>query len=259
MSQISSLAGLYPGMGSEIFEYEAACTWGPYERLWVGGAIYSGAVDSGNSPTTTLRMGLVMGKIGSGANAGQWTNYSAAATDGSQVAQGVLMFGLRMTNVITGVATARFYAIMISGGVKAANLIGLDSLARNDMRGRFVFDDDIPGRFWYPWKTAATKIADYQILAGDNQTVFDNLGATGTVVLTLPAIANGYLFGLRCKASQVLRFTSAEGGNIISDTLTRSSVSATAIGGGVLVYSNLAGTAWEVQNISSYNQVITSA
>ena len=257
MSQINSLAGLYPGMGTEVYEYEAAITWGPFERLWTGAAIASGAVDSGNTPTTTLRMGLVMGKIGTGANAGQWTNYSASATDGSNVAQGVLMFSLRMADVITGVVQPRFYAIMISGGVKAANLIGLDNLARQDMRGRFVFDDDFPGRFWYPWKTMATKTANYQILAGDNQTLFDNTGAGAEVDLTLPPIANGYVFGLRCVVAQVFKFISTEGGNIIGTSLVHNNASVTAVGGGLMIYSDLGGAKWIVQDISSYNQVVT--
>jgi len=36
----------------------------------------------------------------------------------------------------------------------------------------------------------ATKTADYQILEGDCGTTFDNIGATGAVILTLPALTN---------------------------------------------------------------------
>lgn len=252
MSQISSLMGLVPGVGSPVNEYQSAFTWGVWERLFVSGAIYSGAVDSGNSPTTTLRMGLVMGKIGSGANAGQWTNYSATATDGSQVAQGVLPFGLRMTDVITGTAQQRFVPIMVSGGLKSSGLIGLDNLAREDLRYRFTFDDDLAGRGWFPFKTFSTKTAAYQILAGDNQTRFDNLGATGAVVLTLPAIANGYVFWAYCLAAQTLTFTSTEGSNIVGATsLTNSSVSVNAIGSGIMIWSNAAATKWETHAFCS--------
>ncbi len=260
MSQISSLAGLVPGMGTPVYEYESAFTWGVWERLFFTGAIYSGALDSGNTPTTTLRMGLVLGRITSGSNAGQWTNYSATATDGSQVAQGILPYGLRMTDVLTGVAQQRFYPIMVSGGLKAANLIGLDNLAREDLRYRFVFDDDLAGRGWYPFKGFSTQAANYQILATDNQTRFDNTGAVGTVVLTLPAIANGYVFWAYATVAQVLRFTSTEGSNIVGNgSLTNSSVSVTSIGQGIMIWSNPAATKWEVATFCSTTPTLTFA
>ena len=87
--------------------------------------------------------------------------------------------------------------------------------------------------------------------------MFDNTGAAGTVVLTLPAIANGYFFGLRCAAAQILRFTSAAGGDVIGTGLTDSSVSVTAIGGVIWIYSNPAGTKWIVEQHGT--QTITVA
>lgn len=250
MSLIGSLAGLPPGMQSEIYDYEAATVWGPMDaRLYSPAYISSGALDPGNTPTTTLRMGLVMGRI---ASTGVWTNYNAANTDGSQIAQGILPISLRMADVITGNAVARFYAVMVSGGVKAANLIGLDNLARMDLRSRFVFDDDLPGRSWYPVKTMIGLTANYQMLASDNQTEFNNLNAVGEVDVTLPPIANGYVFWGRVLAAQTLKFISTEGGNIVGNgSLTNNNVNANAIGTGWMIYSNLAGTKWEVANWSS--------
>jgi hypothetical protein len=87
--------------------------------------------------------------------------------------------------------------------------------------------------------------------------MFDNTGAGGTVVLTLPAIGPGYFFGLRCAAAQIIRFTSAAGSDIISTGLTDTSVSVTAIGGVIYIYTNPAGTKWIVEDHGS--QTITTA
>jgi hypothetical protein len=73
----------------------------------------------------------------------------------------------------------------------------------------------------------------------------------------LPAIANGNLFGLQASVAQVLRFTSNEGSNIIGTSATQTSVSVTAIGGVIWIYSNPAGTKWIVEQHGT--QTITAA
>jgi hypothetical protein len=155
-------------------------------------------------------------------------------------------------------AVDRFYAVLVGGPVQAAKLLGLDLMARQHMRG-FVFDDifNIPGNHWYPWKRFQNKIANYTIVANDNMSMFDNTGAVGEVDLTLPAIANGYNFGIRCQAAQTFKFISAEGGNIIGTSATQSSVSIAAIGGVIYIYTNPAGTKWIVEQHGT--QTITAA
>src|SRR5215471_12965150 len=116
MSQIGSMFGHLPGMGALVETFEQAYTWGPYPRYWASAYIDSDAADPGNSPTWELRPGLVMAKKSA---TGTWTNYKPAGTDGSQTAQGVLPIALRMQDVITGVNTTKYYAMMVSGGVQA--------------------------------------------------------------------------------------------------------------------------------------------
>src|ERR1019366_2841874 len=84
--------GNAPGIGAVLETFQSAFTWGPVSLLRYASAyILGGAIDSGNTPTTTLRPGLVMGiQTATGA----WTNYSATATDVSQVAVGILPIGL---------------------------------------------------------------------------------------------------------------------------------------------------------------------
>lgn len=261
MSQISSIFASPPGMGTVAEEFQQAVTWGPYPRYWASGYIASTAVDSGNTPTTTLRMGLVMGIITASK---QWTNYSPTATDGSQVAVGVLPVGVRMADVLTGTPAPRFWAVMVSGGVKASALVNLDNMARAQLAPRFYFDDDLPGRSDFPYLRFVTKTTSYQVLSSDNMSHFDTLGATGAVTFTLPAIANGYFFSFRNLADQNMIVASSEGANMVAlNNLVANSVAfqtgSQKVGGGFNVYSNPAATRWIVQNTSAGANTVTVA
>lgn len=247
--------GIVPGLTTTRETYEAEFRWGSqYQGVFANGLISGSAVDSGNSPTYELRPGLLLGQI---ISTGKYTNYSPSATDGSEVASGILIEALRMQD-FTGNSVDRFYAVLVGGPVKASKILNLDLQARAQM-DKFIFDDifNIQGNHWFPWKRFQTKAADYTIVANDNFTMFDNVGASGTVVLTLPAIANGYLFGLRAQVAQTFRFTSNEGSNVVGTSATNSSVSVGAIGGVIWVYSNPAGTKWIVEQHGT--QTITAA
>jgi hypothetical protein len=78
---------------------------------------------------------------------------------------------------------------ILAGPVRASRLIGLDYAARQQMKGRFIFDDDFAG---YGGQTKATiaKTASYTVLAADAGDVFTTQGAVGAVTFTLPALAN---------------------------------------------------------------------
>lgn len=262
MSLIGSQFGNLPGMGTVVESFEAAFTWGPYPpRYWVGAYIASTALDSGNSPNTTLRMGLVMGKQTA---TGQWAQYNPAATDGTQLALGILAQNLRLNDVLTQASTAKFYAIMASGGIKGSSLIGLDQQARQQLSGQFIFDDTLSTFDKFPWLFQQNKTANYTIVAGDNLTLFTNLGATGEVDFTLPAIANGYSFLFNCEVDQTLKVISNEGANMITinNAVANSVAFSTAgqrIGGGFQIYTNSAGTKWIVSNTSAGTNAITVA
>lgn len=247
--------GMVPGLTTSRETYENEFRWGSqFQGVFANGLIDGNTVDTGNSPTYELRPGLLLGQV---ISTGKYKNYSPTATDGSEVASAVLIEALRMQD-FNGTATDRFYAVLVGGPVQGSKVLNLDLMARQQM-DKFIFDDifQIPGNHWFPWKRFQTKTASYSIVANDNYSMFDNTGASGTVVLTLPAIANGYYFGLRCAAAQVLRFTSNEGSNVIGTGLTDTSVSVTAIGGVIYIYSNPAGTKWIVEQHGT--QTITVA
>lgn len=235
-----------PGLTTSRETYENEFRWGQHSQgVFTNGLIDGSTVDTGNSPTYQLRPGLLLGQITA---TGKYTNYSPTATNGSEVASAVLIEGLRMQD-FNGTATDRFYAVLVGGPVQKAKLLNFDEMARQQM-DKFIFDDigQIPGGHWFPFKRFQTKTAAYTVVAGDNYTLFDNTGASGTVVLTLPTLANGYLFGCYCTAAQVLRFTSAAGSDVVGGgSLTNSSCSVTAIGGCIWIYSNPGATKWIVE------------
>jgi hypothetical protein len=249
-----------PGIQAQQATWENAFCWGREGlRMFTNGYISPNAIDSGNTPTYEIRPGLVLGKITS---SGQWTNYSATATDGSQVAAAVFMMAVRMQN-LAGINQAAFIGIMVGGPIKAANLYGFDQQARQQMRGMFAFDDDFTGQQWYPFKTEVTQTANYTILPSDNNTLFDNTGAVGEVDFTLPPILPGYFFGFQCNAAQTLKVISNEGGNIIGlNTLTANSVAFTTggqqIGASFVIFSNPAGTKWLVNNTAAATAAVTN-
>lgn len=250
---------LGPGIQQIVETWEAQVRWGPAGLSKIrGGSLNANASDPTNNPTYELRPGLLLGQR---AADGTWMNYNPTATDGSQVASGVLLVGIRMQMILTGQNLPRFYGIMVGGCVKAATLIGLDMWARATMSDQFQFDDDghLQGNHWYPWGNYQTKTANYQAVVLDNFTQFDNLGATGEVDITLPPIQNGLYFSFKANAAQILKAISNEGGNLVGTTLTQNSVSVNAIGGGFEIYSNPAGTKWLVQNDSSGTQTLTFA
>jgi len=261
MSQASSFLGNYPGQYDYIESQEAAVTWGIQAQLKLWNAnIDSTAADPTNSPTWRLRSGLIMGVI---AASGTWTNYSATATNGSQVARGILLYGLRMQDVWSGVNTPKFYQMAIGGNVQTANLIGLDGQAQAQLTPAFTFDQSVQVG-GYPSnlpRVTVAKTANYQILSTDNGTSFSNAGAAGTVTLTLPPNAPGLSFTFNAVVAQTLKVASTEGGNIVA--LNNAAANAVAfqtasqiIGGSMIVYSTESGL-WIVQNVSAGGNTIT--
>lgn len=247
--------GIVPGLTTSRESYEAEFRWGSqFQGVFANALISGSAIDSGNTPTFELRPGLLLGQQ---IATGKYLAYNPANSDGTEVAAAVLIEGLRMLDFSNN-PVDRFYAVLVGGPVQAAKILGLDNNARAAM-DKFIFDDifNIPGAHWFPWKRFQNKTANYTAVATDNFTMFDNTGAGGEVDITLPPIANGYLFGLRAQTAQTFKFISNEGGNMVGTTATQTSASVSAIGGVVYIYTNPAGTKWIVEQHGT--QTITFA
>jgi hypothetical protein len=250
---ISSQFGDLPGITTARETQEVAFSWGRRENLIIFPGTIDGATrDAGNTPTDELRPGLVLGQITS---SGLFTAYSATATDGSQVAIGINMVGLKMIDMFTGANQTKTNGIVVAGPVQGSKLFGLDAKARADMHPRFIFDDNIAGNRDYFDLREVVKTTDYTVKVADNDTTFTTLGAGANVTFTLPTIAPGLVFYFLDLVDFNMAVTSAEGGNIVwngsaaNSTLTFQT-SSHKIGGYLKVYSNNAGTLWYVEQLS---------
>lgn len=254
--------GIVPGLTTSRETYEAEFRWGSqFQGVFANALIDGSALDTGNSPTYELRPGLLLGQV---ISTGKYKQYSPTATDGSEVAAAVLIEALRMQD-FSGNSVDRFYAVLVGGPVQAAKILNLDLQARAQM-SKFIFDDifNINGNHWFPWKRFQTKTSNYTVVANDNFSMFDNVGATGAVTFTLPALANGYCFGFRAQADQNILVASNEGDNMVAfnDASADSvafSTSGEKIGGVFRVYSNPGATKWIVENLSAGANTVTVA
>lgn len=257
----SDLYGRVPGFSSAAETYESVVSWGKEGLAVVIGAIINGtARDAGNTPTTVLRPGLLLGQITS---SGELKEYNPAGTDGSEQVYGILLSGFRMQDLDANNVN-RFVWVLVGGPVQASKLILLDNQARRQMANRFLLDDDILGRRnggYLRWRREQAKTANYTVVANDAGTLFTNTGAAGAVTFTLPALAvNAGPFGFLVAADQNVTVASAAANQIIAfNNAAASSLAFSTVGsriGGFLeFYTNVAGTKWHVENHSQGNAI----
>lgn len=206
--------------------------------------IVSTTVDAGNTPTTLLRPGLVLGKVTS---TGQYTAYSATATDGSQQAVAVLSREINMLDPYTGAAANRVDSAIICGPVRASALIGLDNFARQQLGASgFLFDDVRTGGYGLPFIRVVNKAVDYTVTAADNDTLFT---ASAAVNFTLPTLAAGLNFSFYNLADSNMTVTAATSDTIITDGDAAAdsvafSTASHKIGGGVRFVANADASKW---------------
>lgn len=260
MSDIQSY-GANPGSGAVNQSSEVAVWTGREQRNEYGTMqIKSTAVDAGNTPTTYLRAGLVLGKITA---TGLLKEYAPTSTDGSQIAYCVLAQGLSMLDNV-GVAAQRQGHVLLKGILQAASLTLLDNMARKQLllSGRYLFDDAISSPLGSSLHySEVSKGADYTVVAADAGTLFTAI--TGAVTFTLPAIAPGlgpFEFLNTVDAAMAVTGAAANlivtDGNATASTITFST-SSHKIGGRVRFRANAAGTKWYMENLSPAACVIT--
>lgn len=212
--------------------------------IYKSGVVSGAARDSTNTPTTVLRAGLVVGIITA---SGKFTNYDAAATDGSQFAVGVLAVELRAQD-FDATNADRSAPILVGGPVRAGRLLGLDQYSRAQLERQFLFDDDLVGNR-HPYPRVVAKTTSYTVTAADRGTLFTNQGAAGAVTFTLPTIARGLYYSFFVEADQNVIVASAVGDIMVvfNDATADSVAFQTAgekIGSSVTVFANADGTKW---------------
>lgn len=237
-----------PGPTTATVTTERNALLGPAGWYLLKGIVLKGSTvtDAGNTPTTDLRHGLLLGKITS---TGYYAHYGPNATDGTQIAEGFL-WEPRRTLDSDGNTVDRPAQMVIQAYVKASQLLLLDYQARAQMFGRFIFDDDIPGNR-APWRQVIAKATSYTVTTADNGTLFTTQGAAGAVNFTLPAIAKGLYYRFFCEADQNMTITAATADTLVvfndlaADSIAYSTASE-KIGGGFDIYANADATKWLV-------------
>lgn len=267
---------MMPGMYAAVENVEKEIAWGRYEHFLLSNqrSIVSSAVDAGNTPTTVLRAGLLLGKV---TTTGKLIQWDPTATDGSEVVEGILLRDVSMLNPLTQSAVDQAAHVAQGGPVKADQLLILgtafnsstyEGVARAQLRSRFILDDDLIGRpgFGAPWCREIAKTADYTVTEADAGTLFTTVGASGAVIFTLPAIRAGLgPFEFLNMVDQNMTIASAgSSDNIVwdndasVDTLAFSTASH-KIGGRLRFRVNAAGTKWYVENLSPATCTVTAA
>lgn len=255
---------LPPGNLAEITTLETEFTsvfWGRLDQLVIGhNVVLDGTTrDAGNTGyTTSLRPGLLLGKITA---TGKFKQWNPAATDGTQFIAGVLLHSLYMQR--NNADQDRFVGYVLFGGqVKvnglviatetAAGIVGTDAeyAVRSQMKHGFRFDDDPIGYSVSGAKGFQVKTADYTVLEADAGTAFITTGAVGAVNFTLPVEPKQDLaFWFHNAADQTMTITSGTADQmIVFNDLAADSISlatlAEKIGGSFKVVGT--GTAWLV-------------
>ena len=215
---LTSLAGQWqvPGLSSQYDTITKDILWGREDWTWYTSALVSGASrDGGNTPTTLLRPGLLLGIITA---TKKWIQWDPTATDGSENIAGVLLADISAQ--ILGSNADRFMGlILIRGGVKAASLLrggnasyGIASDAyeltiRKQMAKNFILDDK-PQYAAFGWaRTKTITATTLAPTAADQDTLFV-MNQSGACTVTLPTMIAGMRFGFYNLADQNLTIAS---------------------------------------------------
>lgn len=272
------LAG--PGINAPVGNVENTFYWNNHHlNVFDQALIDSATVDSGNTVTTVLRPGLLLGKVYSTGKVKQW---SPTATDGSQYIFGILENpGLGMADSL-GTAKDRWRGgIMIRGAVKPQRLlipgqasfgitgISTEYVVRNQLQAMgFLLMDDPNGtsllrstQFGGGFSLIQAKTADYTVKVYESGTMFTNRGASAAVNFTLPTTAyQGLYYGFYLVEDYELMITAGTADTLVvfndkaADTLAITSTSS-QIGTMVEVYGD--GTGW-LTRVSPGQAVVAS-
>lgn len=105
---------------------------------WKTVILAAAARDANNTPTTTLREGLVLGKVTA---SGKYKEYDDSDNDGTEVADLILAEQVDLVDPATNAATDSTGLCVYQARVENGALIGIDAAGRTDLAGRIVFDN----------------------------------------------------------------------------------------------------------------------
>jgi hypothetical protein len=231
-----------PGIGADRTVAETEILWGADQArsaaLWTSAVISGAARDAGNTPTTVLRPGLLMGKVTS---SGEFKEWNPDGTDGSENLWGVLDTELRAQDFDATDQDRVFRLLVARAPLKARKLLieGTalvgdtdEYLARRMLaKAGFVLDDD-PGNYLSGLNQRISRVTGVTdaVTAAENGSLLIYSNAA-SVTVTLPTIVPGLSFDLLREGDEEFIVTSAEGDNVIvGNDLAADSITFTTAG-----------------------------
>ena len=245
------------------------------------GRLSSAAVDSGNTPTTSLRPGLLLG-IESTNN--EWKEWNPTGTDGSEILRGIVAANGVSTLNLTGTAEDKFIGwIATSGRVQASRLIVPGAASptiigseheyniRRQMKKFFQLDDAYLKPTLDIGEVRRVVTADLTVTYAMNGMTFITTGAAGAVIFTLPAFPyRGLVYEFVSGADQNMSVVAATAdtittfNNLAADSVIFSTAG-NKIGARVRVEGINGGSGvaadgrWLVTNLSSHTMTVVDA
>jgi hypothetical protein len=258
MSQFTT--GNVPGFEAAVTAETTQIGWsgrhGQDQIVTQRAVIHEDTVDAGNTPTTTLRAGVVLAYRDTD---GKVAIYTPGASDGTQIAVGVLEQAQDM--LVGGVATERFTQMIVHGLVREGRLHDLDARGRQQLAQQMVFDRKpiSPAPLLAP-RGIYRKSTNYTITADDNGLMFL---ATGAATFTLPTKANGLAYRVVQTADSNLTISGSSDiihkGNAAASSVAFSTASE-KIGSSVLiecVYTGSSTLKWLVTNLGGTTATVS--
>lgn len=235
--------GAMPGVSDLVESAESQVWWGrDFVTLHADQVLGSASVDAGNTPTTTLRAGLVLAVKESD---GLLYPFDPDATNGLQIAHAVLDRSISMLNN-QGTAVNKQAHVLLAGALRGSKLLiegtafighTAEQMVRRQLEGtnRFFFDTKMRNGAAFLGGALANKSVDATggvtstVAVADNGTRFISSG--GDVEFTLPTLGEGLIYEFLQTTDHELVVASAEGDNmIVGNDLSADSVTFTTAG-----------------------------
>lgn len=228
-----------PGVGAVSASADRQIFWGgddsKIEILRADKPIVSTATDAGNTPTTTLRRGLLMGKVTSSGKLSAW---NPDATDGTENIFGTLEHEQQMLDQF-GTAGDRQGVCVVKAPLKATGLLiegtalvgATDEYLARRMLGLMGCRLDDDPQNWLSGLVTrnSVKATNYTVVAADNGTRF--FAVTADATFTLPAIKAGLEFQfIRASDHEIVVASAAGDDLVVGGDLAADSVTVTTAG-----------------------------
>jgi hypothetical protein len=217
-----------PGVTTLDYSLQWNGQFGRPEAYWPYGdkRISGAARDAGHSTTTILRGGLLMGVVTA---TKLWKEWNPSGTDGSQWIRGILMKavdtqrnGSNQNRLVGSIAQFGDFkgAQLLIPGEADYGIVGKDAefMVRDGLIGQFRLDDFQANQIRQCTITADTTL-DYTY----HGALIDNIGASGTVVLTLPTPRRGFRLRILQQAGQIITLASSASNEFIPQSGTPAS------------------------------------